>query len=52
MIGWHSCDHTAPVFEDDVLSVSATLDDAHPNALAHRLIAERTLPFLAGDAGR
>ncbi|CAB4815043.1 MAG: acyl dehydratase [Actinobacteria bacterium] len=30
VIGWHSCDHTAPVFEDDVLSVSATLDDAHP----------------------
>ena len=28
VIGWHSCDHTGPVFEDDVLSTSATLDDA------------------------
>lgn len=29
VIGWHSCDHTGPVFEDDVLSVQATLDDTH-----------------------
>lgn len=27
VIGWHSCDHTGPVFEDDVLSTSATLTD-------------------------
>lgn len=26
VVGWHSCDHTGPVFEDDVLSVTATLD--------------------------
>jgi 2-methylfumaryl-CoA hydratase len=29
VIGWHSCDHTGPVFEDDVLAVRATLDDTH-----------------------
>ncbi len=29
VIGWHSCDHLGPVFEDDLLAVSATLDDAH-----------------------
>jgi len=28
VIGWHSCDHISPVFEDDVLSVSATLEQA------------------------
>jgi 2-methylfumaryl-CoA hydratase len=26
VIGWHSCDHTGPVFEEDVLAVSATLE--------------------------
>src|SRR5690606_17012974 len=26
IVGWHSCDHTGPVFEGDVLSVQATLD--------------------------
>jgi hypothetical protein len=25
-VGWHSFDHVGPVFEDDVLSVTATLD--------------------------
>ena len=38
--------------QSDPHSLWVSLDDAHPNALAHRLIAERTLPFLAGDAGR
>ncbi|MCY4136208.1 MAG: acyl dehydratase [bacterium] len=26
VVGWHLCDHTGPVFEDDVVDVSATLD--------------------------
>jgi 2-methylfumaryl-CoA hydratase len=26
VVGWQSCDHVGPVFEDDVLTVSATLD--------------------------
>jgi acyl dehydratase len=26
VVGWHSCDHVGPVFEDDLLRVSATLD--------------------------
>ena len=26
VVGWHMCDHTAPVFEDDLLAVAATLD--------------------------
>lgn len=30
VVGWHLCDHTGPVFEDDVVDVSATLDAAHP----------------------
>lgn len=29
VVGWHSCDHTGPVFEGDVLSVQATLDAEH-----------------------
>jgi acyl dehydratase len=29
VIGWHSCDHVGPVFEDDLLHVSATLDAVH-----------------------
>ena len=32
VVGWHLCDHTGPVFEDDVVDVSATLDTAHPVA--------------------
>ena len=30
VVGWHLCDHTGPVFEDDVLDVWATLDAIHP----------------------
>ncbi|MYB08521.1 MAG: acyl dehydratase [Acidimicrobiia bacterium] len=32
VVGWHLCDHTGPVFEDDVVDVSATLDAVHPVA--------------------
>ncbi|MCY3635474.1 MAG: MaoC family dehydratase [bacterium] len=32
VVGWHLCDHTGPVFEDDVVDVAATLDEAHPVA--------------------
>lgn len=30
VVGWHLCDHTGPVFEDDVLEVWATLEAIHP----------------------
>lgn len=30
VVGWHLCDHTGPVFEDDVVEVAATLNAAHP----------------------
>ena len=45
----------APAFEDvaDPFSLWVALDDAHPNALAHRRIAEAALPLLTGEpAGR
>jgi acyl dehydratase len=42
VIGWHSCDHTGPVFEDDVLSVRATLDDTHAVGTG-RLLALRVI---------
>lgn len=29
VVGWHLCDHTGPVFEDDVVEVAATLDAVH-----------------------
>jgi acyl dehydratase len=29
VVGWHSCDHVGPVFEDDLLNVSARLDAVH-----------------------
>ncbi len=32
VVGWHRCDHTGPVFEDDVVEVIATLDAGHPVA--------------------
>ncbi|MYH94985.1 MAG: acyl dehydratase [Acidimicrobiia bacterium] len=32
VVGWHLCDHSGPVFEDDVVDVSATLDAVHPVA--------------------
>ncbi|MCY3960571.1 MAG: acyl dehydratase [bacterium] len=32
VVGWHLCDHTGPVFEGDVVEVSATLDTAYPVA--------------------
>jgi 2-methylfumaryl-CoA hydratase len=31
VVGWHSCDHTGPVFEDDVLAVRATLEGVAPH---------------------
>ena len=30
VVGWHLCDHTGPVFEDDVVDVSATLNAVLP----------------------
>ncbi len=32
VVGWLLCDHTGPVFEDDVVDVAATLDAVHPLA--------------------
>ncbi len=29
VVGWHMCDHTGPVFEEDVVEVAATLDAVH-----------------------
>ena len=51
VVGWHSCNHTAPAFEDDILSCSHTLVDqaeatggtvraVHIEVLAHRPNAE------------
>ena len=48
IIGWHSCDHVGPVFEDDVLSVSATLDAEHPTA-SGRLLAFTVLVDAEGE---
>lgn len=31
VLGWHSCDHLAPVFEEDLLSFSAVLEDSLPH---------------------
>jgi len=47
VVGWHSCSHTAPVFEEDILSCSHTLVDqvaagqgwcraVHIEVMAHR----------------
>jgi hypothetical protein len=30
VLGWHSCNHLGPVFENDLLSFTATLDHAQP----------------------
>ncbi len=30
VVGWRSCDHTGPVFEDDVVAATATLDAETP----------------------
>ncbi|WP_419925701.1 MaoC family dehydratase [Candidatus Poriferisocius sp.] len=32
VVGWLMCDHTGPVFEDDVIDVAATLDAVQPVA--------------------
>lgn len=32
VVGWHLCDHTGPVFEDDVVDVAATLEATEPVA--------------------
>jgi acyl dehydratase len=42
VIGWHSCDHVGPVFEDDVLSFSSELIAAQPLGDG-RLLALRVL---------
>ena len=39
VLGWQSCDHTAPVFEDDVVSVEAELLAERPLATGGRLLA-------------
>jgi 2-methylfumaryl-CoA hydratase len=50
VVGWHSCDHTGPVFEGDVLAVRATLDAVH-ELPAGRLLAFTVL-VEAGGADR
>lgn len=50
VIGWHSCDHTGPVYEDDVLTVGATLDGTRTHD-AGRLLAFRVLVDAARDGG-
>ncbi len=58
VIGWHSCDHVGPVFEDDVLSFSSELTATQPlgggRLLAFRLLvhAERRGPRRAGARPR
>jgi acyl dehydratase len=42
VIGWHSCDHVGPVFEDDVLSFSSRLTATQPLGDG-RLLAFRVL---------
>ena len=42
VIGWHSCDHVGPVFEDDVLSFTSELTAVEP-AGGGRLLAFRVL---------
>ncbi len=44
----------APAFRDvaEPHSLWVSLDDAHPNARAHRMIADLTLPFLAEEVQR
>jgi acyl dehydratase len=48
LLGWRSCDHTAPVFEGDVLRTEVTVEEAHPRPeggglvdLHARVFAER-----------
>lgn len=48
LLGWRSCDHTAPVFEGDVLRTEVTVEDAHARSgggglvdLHARVFAER-----------
>jgi acyl dehydratase len=42
VIGWHSCDHVGPVFENDVLSFSSELTATQPVGDG-RLLAFRVL---------
>ena len=42
VVGWHSCDHVGPVFEDDVLSFSSELTATQPLG-GGRLMAFRLL---------
>lgn len=48
VLGWHSCDHLAPVFEEDLLSFSVVLEDSTPhkqgNIAAYRVTATAHRP--------
>ena len=48
VLGWHSCDHLAPVFEEDLLSFSTVLQDFTPhkqgNVAAYRITATAHRP--------
>lgn len=48
VVGWHSCDHTGPVFEDDVLAVRATLEATRPHGPG-RLLAFDVLVHATGE---
>ena len=48
IVGWHSCDHVGPVFEDDVLTVSATFD-AEQAVGSGRLLAFTVLVDAEGE---
>lgn len=48
VLGWHSCDHLGPVYENDLLSFSATLLESAPQAVgsiaAYRVTAHALRP--------
>lgn len=51
VVGWHLCDHTGPVFEDDVVDVSATLDATEPVANGRLLAFTVIVRAERGGAG-
>jgi len=38
LLGWRSCDHTAPVFEGDLLRTELSVDEAHPRTCGGGLL--------------
>jgi 2-methylfumaryl-CoA hydratase len=51
ILGWRSCDHTGPVFEEDVLRTELTVEDVHPQRYGAMVDLRAIVHATRGEGG-